>query len=56
MGLLLPHEVLADVRYGSLGDMAARLRHVRFTPNSGHKSGHRLCPLSAISDHSHRSK
>ena len=26
---------MADVRFGSLGDMAARLRHVRFTPKSG---------------------
>jgi hypothetical protein len=41
----------ANVRFGSLGDMAARPRHVRFTPNSGHKSGHRFCPLSANSRH-----
>ena len=28
----------ANVRYGSLADIAARSRHVRFTPNSGHSS------------------
>jgi len=30
----------ADVRFGSLADICAAKRHVRFTPNSGRKSGH----------------
>ena len=29
---------MAVVRFGSLGDMAACLAHVRFTPNSGHQA------------------
>jgi hypothetical protein len=28
----------ANVRFGSLADIASRLRHVRFTPESGHQS------------------
>ena len=28
------------VRFGSLADIAARPRHVRFTPDSGHSSAH----------------
>jgi hypothetical protein len=28
----------ADVRFGSLADMAAPFMHVRFTPNSGHQA------------------
>jgi len=31
------------VRFGSKADMYAAIRHVRFTPNTDHKSGHWLC-------------
>ena len=31
-----------DVRFGSLADISQCNRHVRFTPNSRHKSGHRF--------------
>src|SRR5215471_12854850 len=35
--VLLHHSKPAvDVRFGSLADIAARRRHVRFTPESGH--------------------
>ena len=40
-----------DVRFGSLGDISRLLRHVRFTPNSGHQSAALQCPLSANSRH-----
>ena len=33
----------SDVRFGSKADMYAAIRHVRFTPNTDHKSGHWLC-------------
>ena len=36
--------------------MAACLVDVRFTPNSGHQAAVLQCPLSANSDHLHRSK
>jgi hypothetical protein len=36
-----------DVRFGSLADIAARSRHVRFTPNSRHSSVHVGRPKSA---------
>ena len=35
---------VADVRLGSLADIAARSRHVRFTPDSGHSSVQVGCP------------
>ena len=35
---LLQHEMQADVRFGSLTDMTALSRDVRFTPNSGHSA------------------
>ena len=38
-----------NVRFGSLADIAARLRHVRFTPESGHAQRQHQCPLSANS-------
>jgi hypothetical protein len=41
-----------DVRFGSLADMTACSRHVRFTPDSGHSSVQVGCPLSANSRHS----
>ena len=40
-----------NVRYGSLADIRARLRHVRFTPDSGHSSVPVGCPKSAKSGH-----
>jgi hypothetical protein len=36
-----------NVRYGSLADMPARSRHVRFTPDSGHSSVRVGCPIEA---------
>ena len=44
---LLSHHV----RFGSLADITARSRHVRFTPNSGHSSVRVGCPKSAKSGH-----
>jgi len=38
-----------NVRYGSLADITARLRHVRFTLDSGHSSVQMGCPKSANS-------
>ena len=38
-----------NVRFGSLADITARWRHVRFAPNSGHLSVRAGCPLSANS-------
>jgi len=43
-----------DARFGSLADVAARSRHVRFAPKSGLKSHMRRCPLSAKSGHSNQ--
>ena len=40
-----------DFRFGSLADITARSRHVRFTPDSGHSSLQVGCPLSARSRH-----
>jgi hypothetical protein len=42
------------VLYGSLADIKARSRHVRFAPSSGHSSVRVGCPKSAISRHSPR--
>src|SRR6478672_960293 len=41
----------ADVRFGSLVDIKARSRHVRFTPDNGHSSVRVGCPKSAKSRH-----
>jgi hypothetical protein len=38
-------EWLSDVRFGSKADIPAASRHVRFTPNSGHRSA--LCHKQA---------
>jgi hypothetical protein len=38
----------SDVRFGSLADITARSRHVRFTSDSGHSSVQVGCPKSAI--------
>jgi hypothetical protein len=38
---------LSNVRLGSLADITARSRHVRFTPDSGHSSVQVGCPKSA---------
>jgi len=43
------YHIAADVRFGSLADIAGRSRHVRFTPNSGHHSDITECPLCAKS-------
>jgi hypothetical protein len=40
---------LGPARFGSLADIAARSRHVRFAPDSGHLSAQVGCPKSAIS-------
>jgi hypothetical protein len=37
----LPQEGGTDVRFGSKADICSAKRHVRFTPNSDHKSRHR---------------
>jgi integrase len=37
----------ADVRFGSLADICTATIHVRFTPNSGHESGHGSCRATA---------
>src|SRR4029077_1704179 len=47
-----PKGYVRDVRYGSLADITARSRHVRFTPYSGHSSAQVGCPKSATSGHS----
>jgi hypothetical protein len=39
----------SDVRFGSLADITARARHVRFTPDSGHSADELACPFCAIS-------
>jgi len=44
------HRILF-VRCESLGDKAARRRHVCFTPESGHSSRRSECPLCAKSGH-----
>ena len=44
--------LLADVRFGSLADIAACLSDVRFTPESGHLRRKNKYPLSARSGHS----
>jgi len=46
------HCKLGHVRFGSLADITARSRHVRFTPDSGHSSVQVGCPKSARSGHS----
>ena len=38
-----------NVRFGSLADITARSRHVRFTPDSGHSSASWPCPLASDS-------
>ena len=43
-----------DVRFGSLADITARSRHVRFTRASGHSSMQVGCPKSANSRHEPR--
>jgi hypothetical protein len=39
---------LADVRFGSLADKCTAQRHVRFAPNSDHKSGLSQLAMSAL--------
>ena len=38
-----------DVRFGSLADIGVGPRHVRFTPESGHRNSVVECPLCAKS-------
>ena len=45
----------ANVRFGSEADIEAHVRHVRFTPESGHFQRRIRCPLSAKSGHGLRS-
>jgi hypothetical protein len=42
---------LTYVRYGSLADITAPSRHVRFTPDNGQPSVQVGCPLCANSGH-----
>ena len=42
---------LGNVRFGSLADIEASPRHVRFTPNSGHWNSVVECPLYPKSGH-----
>ena len=44
-----------DVRYGSLADITARSRRVRFTPDSGHSADELACPFCARRGHWWRS-
>jgi hypothetical protein len=37
-----------NVRFGSEADICAATSHVRFTPNSDHKSGHPQTAMSAL--------
>jgi hypothetical protein len=48
---LLQHELMADVRYGSLADIEAHPRHVRFAPKSEHSLSALGCLLCAKSGH-----
>ena len=49
----LAHLMSWNVRFGSLADIRAWIRHVRFTLKSGHaQSGHQ-CQLGAMNGHSH---
>ena len=41
-------EELFDVRFGSKADMCGAREHVRFTPNSDHKSRHAALVMSAL--------
>jgi hypothetical protein len=41
-----------NVRFGSEADICSAIRHVRFTPESGHVRCTTLCPQSAKSGHS----
>jgi hypothetical protein len=41
-----------NVRFGSLADISERIRHVRFTPRSGHAHRRHQCLRSATSGHS----
>jgi hypothetical protein len=43
-----------DVRFGSLADIVQRLRHVRYSPQSGHSPARSTCLLCAISRHALR--
>jgi len=43
----------SDVRFGSKADIGARLRHVRFTPESGHWGVRLVRMSSAISTSGH---
>jgi len=42
-------DISVHVRYGSLADIGSQIRHVRFTPKSGHVQHRHQCPLSANS-------
>jgi len=44
-------ENMHHVRFGSLADICAAKRHVRFTPESGHSERQTQCLLSANSGH-----
>ena len=46
-----PAPAIVNVGFGSLADITARSRHVRFTPDSGHSSVQVGCPKSARSGH-----
>src|SRR5215203_900205 len=50
-GLLLQHETLAPVRFGSLADIGAQVAMSANTPKSGQTQRRSVCPLSAMSGH-----
>ena len=41
----------SNVRFGSKADICSAIRHVRFTPKSGHVQCKEGCPLCANSGH-----
>jgi hypothetical protein len=47
---------LSNVRFGSKADISVVVIDVRFTPESGHRSARRQCPLCAKSGLMHRNK
>ena len=53
---LLQHEMLADVRFGSLGNMAPVFAMSALPPKADISRIALRCPLCATSDQTHRSK
>jgi hypothetical protein len=49
--ILLTNALSRHVRFGSKADIAARPRHVRYPPQSGHSSARFARPFSAMTGH-----